>query len=130
MTEGWTHSDLIETVRLGWEVAAGVSVVIVGLMNRSLRAALRVMVTKAELTVHMDKHTQEHEDLEKRLAEGDVRFTRIETTLDHLPTRKDIDDLTRHLSQISADIAAVSAKVQGLCIQVHQLVQNELEHGR
>lgn len=128
MLDTWTHGDTIEAARFGWEVLAGIAVVVVGVMNRSLRSALRMMATKAELAEHKEDHDKDHKLLERRLAEGDVRFKYIETTLHHMPTRKDIDDLNANLAKILAEMTGIKSEVKTLAVQVHQLVQNELEH--
>lgn len=126
MLDGWTHSDWIEMLRLGWEVLAAIAVVIFGVMNRNLRSALQVMATKAELTAHKDDHDEEHRVLDNRLADGDVRFARIETTLNHLPTRQDLDGINALLGKISENLARVDATVTELKVSTRQLVQNEL----
>ncbi|MDA8230358.1 MAG: DUF2730 family protein [Magnetospirillum sp.] len=129
-----THADWIDLARLAWEVIGGIAVLLCTILTWSLRTVLRQMATKSDLQAHKAEHAAEHDDVNRALAEGDVRFAKIETTLAHLPQRADIDSLAKAIAELGATTQRVAAKMDGvignigaLQTTVNMLVRNELE---
>jgi hypothetical protein len=117
-----SNTNWVEVAELAFDVVCSVAVGVITWINWGMKT-----VVKSELSTAAEAHDKVHEELEERLAASGERFARIETHLTHMPSRADIELLTRQLGQISADIAAVGASVKALTVQVHQLSEHAME---
>jgi hypothetical protein len=84
------------------------------------------LVTRVEFETWKMRHAEDHDAVDTALAEGAVRFARIETQLQHLPTREDIAQLAAALGATSSDVKALMRSMSGLQDQVTMLVQREM----
>lgn len=85
------------------------------------------LVTRDQFEAFKQRHAEEHEEMERALAEGSVRFARIETQLQHLPTREDIQRLSESLGRTSTNVEAMMRSMQGLQEQVTMLVRKGMK---
>jgi len=81
------------------------------------------LVTRADFERWKVEHAQAHEELEEALAEGSVRFTKIETKMEHLPTKEDIAALQSALAKTGANVDAMLRSMTGMQEQLNMLVQ-------
>jgi len=90
----------------------------------SLRKA---MVTHEQFAQYRDEHGEEHDELEGRLARGEERFARLETTLKNLPTKDEVADLRIKMERLSGDIRVATAILQRVEHPVRTMVEAALE---
>jgi chromosome segregation ATPase len=76
--------------------------------------AARVEELRREHETWVRLHDSEHRELSERLSRGEARFQRVEDRIDALPTRKDLEELTRTVAGMAAAMAAVQAELTGL----------------
>ncbi|WP_142850968.1 DUF2730 family protein [Telmatospirillum sp. J64-1] len=77
-------------------------------------AMRREWVTKAELSVFQTRHAEQHAELDRRLHAGEVRFERLETTLNHMPTKEDLDRISQQVGLIAANVQGIQSTVEGV----------------
>jgi len=104
-----SHGDWIELARLGLELLGGICAVALTVLGVAHRSLLREMATKAELAKFKIEHGAEHDDLVKRLAEGESRFGRIEILLAAMPTKDEVSSLTVQMERLRGDIRVAAA---------------------
>lgn len=120
---------------LRWSGVAGslVSALVVAV----LWAARHEMLTRADWAAWRAGHETAHAEIDGRLADGAQRAAGLQASLEHLPTRGD-------LAQVTAAVAAVAARQEGLAssiagleravaslgTQVQMLVQHEIQGER
>lgn len=98
-------------VRTWWPLAAFFVNAVVLWAAWSLR---RGFVTKEQFDAYRDEHDEEHDALIGRLNAGDVRFTRLETILEHMPTKEDVDALIERLGQTGIEIAGLRGDIKAI----------------
>lgn len=123
-------------VGLAFKVAGALATVLSLVFGWALWSLRREVVTRRDFAAWSEVHEKEHSDLEKRLADGDVRFARLETTLAHLPTRADMEDLRVEVTRVSGAVTTVGAtidqvatSINALSEQVQMLVSHHIKAG-
>jgi len=114
--------ELIELGRLIFEImlAAGG-----GLFAWAWWSIRREMVTKDHLATELARHDEEHQILERRLADGDRRFSAIIADMQSLPRRQDLDDLKERLGGVEGSVMALQATIEGQS-EVFRRIENTL----
>lgn len=102
-----------------WAEWTGVALQVAGAtaipaFGAAMWAIRRAMVTRQDFADWAKDHEVEHEHLEDRLAAGEVRFARVETTLEHLPTKGDVDEVRTQVGRVEGAVQALTAGVEGL----------------
>lgn len=125
---------MVDLLEWGWKIGAalgGVAGTVVMLLFAWGRwSADRQYVTREEFAAWRTDHGEEHDEVEAALADGRERFARIETKLDHLPTRGDIEQLQRsigELGRVHAEIEGVQRTLTTIQETVSMLVTNEIK---
>lgn len=103
-----------ELVDLVLKVGGAVSTALTILFGWLYWSLKKAVVTREDFSAWAKKHEQEHHDLEKRLADGDVRFTRMETTLTHMPTKDDVEDVRSEVAHVTGALQALGARMDGM----------------
>lgn len=92
------------------------------------------LVPRAEFDRFVEAHRLAHAQLEDRLDAGDVRFERLEVTLKHMPTKEDVEELRRDVSDLSGNVRALTATVEAMgrtsltiSEQLQMLVQHHIK---
>lgn len=101
-------------VGIAFKVAAALAVVLSVVFGWALWSLRREVVTRQDFADWAKTHEDEHERLEDRLSDGDVRFARMETTLEHLPTKSDVEKVRSEVGQVAGAVQALSAGMDGL----------------
>lgn len=128
---------------LKWIGPVALSVVIAPIVRWSVKRGVgdQVAAAVAPLAQSLDSyragHAQEHRVLDNRLHDGDLRFATLDASLRHLPTKDDLEELSRSMAGVHSGVAGLTATVDGirgavngLQETVNMLVQNELKGGR
>lgn len=126
--------DLSLIVDVGWKVG----LLLAGLGSMLWAAAKwgsrKSFVTREEFEDWLDRHGVEHDKIKDRFNRGDLRFTEVEATLAHLPTKADLAELTKSVASMAAslqgmrsEVTGMDKRLQGLSEQVTMLVENELK---
>lgn len=105
MTPEWI-ANILQLVALVGSVFAAVG----GAMLWFVRSQL---VTKEELRRHTEAHERAHDELDARLAEGEVRFAALHADLQRLPDQKDLVALTGRVAAVEGVVQAQTAAVEG-----------------
>ncbi len=103
------HTDWVEVAEFGFELVSAVCVGMVTWINWGMRS-----VIKSELAQAKVDHEGVHEELERRLADGDVRFARIRADIEHLPDHHDLADLTNRVAAVEGSVKALGATLEGV----------------
>ncbi len=103
------HTDWVEVAQFGFELVSALCVAVVTWINWGMRA-----VVKSELAQAKVDHEEVHEELERRLADGDVRFARIRADIEHLPDHHDLADLTNRVAAVEGSVKALGATLEGV----------------
>lgn len=118
----------------GWKVGLLLAGLASMLWGAAVWGGRKSFVSREEFQAWLEEHSEDHEDLRERLSKGDVRFTKVEATLDHMPTKSDITALTKAVGDVTAtmrgihsDVAGMEKAMQGLRAQVQMLVENEIK---
>jgi hypothetical protein len=122
----------------GIDVAWKVGALLAGLGSILFAAAKwgsrKSFITREEFAEWLDRHDIEHDSIKTRLSRGDVRFTEVEATLRHLPTKDDLGKLSEAVATMTAEVRGIGANVhglerslRGLAEQVTMLVENEIK---
>lgn len=92
------------------------------------------LVPREEFDRFVESHRGDHRRLEDRLDAGDVRFERLETTLRHMPTKEDVEELRKEVSELSGNVKALTATVDAMgrtslaiSEQLQMLVQHHIK---
>ncbi len=124
----WIDMDML--LKVAGVLGGGVSMV----FGIGLWMARREWLTRSDFAKWAAEHAQAHSDLDQRLDNGELRFTRIEGKIDHLATREDLVSLSRSVSEVSASVAGLRGAVDGVAGTVaavnrltEMLIQNELK---
>lgn len=80
--------------------------------------------------VHHEKFSSTVKELDDRLKEKNLRLTRVEEALRHVPTHADMQKLEIRVSDVHADLQKVVGGVEGLRRAVDLMSQHLLEGGR
>ncbi len=92
-------------------VAGGVLAFLVGLF---LWMARKEWVTRTDFAEWAKAHAESHADLDRRLDNGELRFTRIEGKIDHLATREDLALLSKSVSDVAASVHGLQVAVDNV----------------
>lgn len=124
----WIDADLI------LKVAGVVGGVLSMAFGVALWMARHEWLTRSDFAKWAFDHAKAHGDLDQRLDNGELRFTRIEGKIDHLATREDLALLSRSVSEVATSVAglkvsvdAVGSSVQAVNRLTEMLIQNELK---
>jgi len=103
----------------------------------ALWSLAKKFVTHENFDVYLSSHAQDHHKLDERMSEGDTRFTRLETSMNNLPTRADIQNLTESLAKITDRVSELNGRFSGierslsvLSDNVNAIIKHELAEGR
>lgn len=124
----------MDWIEVAFKVAGVIGSGLAFLVGAGLWMARREWLTRADFERWRGNHAEAHTDLDKRLDNGEVRFARIESKIDHLATRDDLATLSQSVSGVAASVEGLRVAVDGVRDSVNavnrlteMLLQNELK---
>lgn len=89
---------------------------------------------REEFEAYKNAHGDAHDEIGDQLQAGREQFTRIESDLKHLPTRRDIDDLKAQLHAVDKGVVELNGSIKAVAVRigavenpVRDIVRNALE---
>ena len=103
-----------EWLDLATRIAGIVGGVLGFLGGAVLWMARNTLATKAELHSSFEAHGEEHDELNRRLEEGESKFAAILADLEHLPGHSDLNDIRDRIAAVEGEVKALAATIDGL----------------
>lgn len=115
--------DWMEYLDIAWKLGLLLTGVGTGLWAWLKWSARHDLVTRKDFERWQAEHALAHQELEDALEEGSIRFAKIETKMEHLPTKDDIAGLQQTLAKTGANVDAMLRSMAGMQEQLNMLVQ-------
>ncbi len=122
------------------DVVTRIAAIVGGLLGFIGGVALWVvrstLATKEDLRKSFAAHDVEHDELNKRLEEGERQFATIMADLEHLPGQHDLMEIRDRIAGVEGEVKALGATIDGLREvlerverPLNRLVDFHMDHG-
>lgn len=126
--------EAAKAVDLVLKITASAGVILTAALGLVVRSLRREIVTRDEWMAKNAAHEKEHDELSGRLAEGELRFAKLDLLLSTLPTHQDIlrltsqmVDLALKVERLSGDLSRVEAVMRTVQRDANALIDGHLE---
>jgi hypothetical protein len=122
-----TEATMIGVIAIALSVFAVAAALVVAATVLRQRQAV---VTKEALAEVLERHNREHSALDRRLDEGNRLFIAIRADIDHLPTRRELMEISSRTQSLDFTVKGISVMMEGIAdmlVRIEQPLQTLVE---
>ena len=93
------------------KIIASSGVILTAALGLAFRSLRRVVVTREEWQAATVTHEKEHDAINDRMADGELRFAKLDMMLSTLPTHQDVQRMTAQMIDLALKVERLSGEL-------------------